>query len=114
MAAQTPTRTAARADLARLLSACYYEPTAAFAEERVFEAMAEAATRIDAPLAEASRRLGAAAAHPDLFKSASARHEAGRRATQPEARARQPGGASHPHAGPRLHRHRALACLAHR
>ena len=50
----------ARADLARFLSACFYEPDAAFAEERLFESMAEAAGRVDADLAAQAKRLGEA------------------------------------------------------
>jgi TorA maturation chaperone TorD len=45
-------RLAARADLCRLLAACYYEPEPAWAEERVFDAMVEAARRIDPALAD--------------------------------------------------------------
>ena len=51
---------AARADLARLLAACFYEPGPEFAEERLFESMAQAAARIDPALAEAAGRLGEA------------------------------------------------------
>jgi TorA maturation chaperone TorD len=51
---------AARADLARLLAACFYEPGPEFAEERLFESMAQAAARIDPSLAEAAGRLGEA------------------------------------------------------
>jgi TorA maturation chaperone TorD len=50
-------RLAARADLCRLLAACYYEPEPAWAEEQVFEAMVEAACRIDPALAEPTQRL---------------------------------------------------------
>jgi TorA maturation chaperone TorD len=53
-------RDAARADLARLLAACYYEPGAEFAEERVFESIVAAATRVDPALAGPARRLGEA------------------------------------------------------
>jgi len=49
---------AARADLCRFLAACYYEPGAEFAEERLFDSMAEAARRVDADFAERARRLG--------------------------------------------------------
>ena len=51
---------AARADLARLLAACFYQPGPEFAEERLFESMAQAAARIDTSLAEAAGRLGEA------------------------------------------------------
>ena len=45
-------RAAALADMSRLLAACYYEPGPEFAEERVFDAMIDAARRVDALLAE--------------------------------------------------------------
>lgn len=48
----------AREDLCRFIAACYYEPDAAFAEEKVFEAMAAAAQRLDSQLAAGARRLG--------------------------------------------------------
>jgi TorA maturation chaperone TorD len=51
---------AARADLCRLLAACYYEPGPEFAEEKLFDTMAEAAARIDVALAEQARGLGRA------------------------------------------------------
>ena len=44
-------RVAALADMSRLLAACYYEPGPEFAEERLFDAMIDAAQRVDAPLA---------------------------------------------------------------
>jgi TorA maturation chaperone TorD len=56
---------AARADLARLLAACFYEPGPEFAEERLFDSMAQAAARIDPSLAEAAGRLGEAFAAGD-------------------------------------------------
>jgi TorA maturation chaperone TorD len=56
---------AARADLARLLAACFYEPVPEFAEERLFESMAQAAARIDPLLADETRRLGEAFAADD-------------------------------------------------
>lgn len=49
---------AAREDLCRFLAACYYEPDAALAEEKVFESMAAAALRLDPELAAGARRLG--------------------------------------------------------
>ena len=58
MAHQEPSRTAARADLARLLAACYYEPGPEFAEERVFDAMREAAANVDTALADVAERIG--------------------------------------------------------
>jgi len=53
-------------DLSRFLAACYYEPTPAFAEERLFESMLAAAQIIGPELAESARRLGAAFAAVDL------------------------------------------------
>jgi TorA maturation chaperone TorD len=53
-------RDAARADLCRLLAACYYEPGPEFAEERVFDAMRAAAALVDAELAADARRLAEA------------------------------------------------------
>ena len=61
---------AARADLCRYLSASYYEPTPAFAEERMFATMLAAATTLGAAYAEPVRRLGdafAGAAPQDLL-----------------------------------------------
>jgi putative dimethyl sulfoxide reductase chaperone len=51
-------RASARELVLRLLAACYYEPGPEFAEERVFEAMREAAARFDPDLATAADRLG--------------------------------------------------------
>lgn len=51
---------AARADLARLLAACFYEPGPELAEEGVFESMAAAAASIDPSLVELTRSLGEA------------------------------------------------------
>lgn len=51
---------AARADVARLLAACHYEPAQAFADEGVFGALQEALSALDADLARAAARLGAA------------------------------------------------------
>ena len=56
---------AARADLCRLLAACYYQPGPELAEEKVFDAMLGAAAVIDAALAPSVRRLGAAFAAAD-------------------------------------------------
>lgn len=58
---------AARADLCRLLSACYYEPGPEFTEERLFDAMIDAAARLDPTLAEPITQLKAAfeAADPE-------------------------------------------------
>lgn len=56
---------AARADFARLLAACYYEPGPELAEERVFDSLQTAAQPIAADLVERAGRLRAAfAAEP--------------------------------------------------
>ncbi len=49
---------AARENLCRFLTACYYQPGPEFAEEKVFESMLDAATRIHPDLAAYARRLG--------------------------------------------------------
>lgn len=59
-------RSAAQADLYRLLSACYYEPTAAFEQEKLFDSLAAAAAQLDAGLAAAAARLGQAFGAQDL------------------------------------------------
>jgi TorA maturation chaperone TorD len=48
----------ARENLCRFLSACYYQPGPEFAEEKVFDSMRHAATRIHPELAAQARRLG--------------------------------------------------------
>lgn len=58
MAHQDPSHAAARADLARLLAACYYEPGPEFAEEHVFDAMRAAAATVDPALADIAERIG--------------------------------------------------------
>ena len=60
---------AVRADFCRFLAACYYEPGAEFAEEKLFDSMAGAAGRIDPDLAKGVRRLGEAfsAAPPEAL-----------------------------------------------
>jgi len=55
-----PDKGAARADLCRFLAACYYQPGPEFAEERVFNSIFDAATRIQPDLAARAQRLGAA------------------------------------------------------
>lgn len=50
----------ARADLCRFLAACYYQPGPEFAEERLFDSMFDAATRIRPELAAGAHRLGEA------------------------------------------------------
>jgi TorA maturation chaperone TorD len=49
----------ARENLCRFLAACYYQPGPEFAEEKVFDSMVDAATRIRPDLAAHARRLGA-------------------------------------------------------
>lgn len=56
----------AREDLCRFLAACYYEPDAVLAEEKVFESMEAAARQLDPALAAGTRRLGEAFAAQDL------------------------------------------------
>lgn len=62
MGARTPIydqeKGAAREDLCRYLAACYYQPGAEYAEERVFDSMLDAASRIAPDLAARARRLG--------------------------------------------------------
>ena len=48
----------ARENLCRFLAACYYQPDPAFAEERMFDSMLDAAMRIDPAIAAQARRLG--------------------------------------------------------
>lgn len=55
-----PDAATARADLCRFLSACYYEPGPEFAEERLFDNMLIAATRIRADLSKYAKNLGLA------------------------------------------------------
>jgi TorA maturation chaperone TorD len=50
-------RDAARADLARLLAACHYEPGSELAEERVFDSIVAAAALVDPELVASARRL---------------------------------------------------------
>ncbi len=61
-----PDQAGAREDLCRYLAGCYYEPGPEFAEERLFDSMLAAASRIDPGLAEHARRLGEAFAGQDL------------------------------------------------
>ena len=49
----------ARENLCRLLAACYYQPGPEYGEEKVFDSMRDAATRIHPDLAVHARRLGA-------------------------------------------------------
>lgn len=50
----------AREDLCRYLAACYYQPGPEFAEEKVFDSMLAAATRIHPDLAASASKLGKA------------------------------------------------------
>ena len=56
----TDDRAAARETFCRLLAACYYEIGPEFAEERVFQALRDAASRIDSELAAHACRLAEA------------------------------------------------------
>jgi len=56
---------AARADLCRLLAACFFEPGPEFAEEKLFDSLTDAASRVDAALAAQANRLGDAFAAED-------------------------------------------------
>ncbi|MGB2815795.1 MAG: molecular chaperone TorD family protein [Burkholderiaceae bacterium] len=60
------TRAAARADLCRFLAACYYLPGPEFAEERVFDSMRDAASKLDPELAQVVDTLGNAFAAAPL------------------------------------------------
>jgi len=53
-----PDKGAARENLCRYLAACYYQPGPEFAEEKVYDSMLDAATRIHPDLAAGARRLG--------------------------------------------------------
>jgi len=53
-------RIAARADLCRLLAACYYQPGPEFAEERVFDSMRTAAVEVETGMALLAEAVGAA------------------------------------------------------
>ena len=57
---------AARADVCRLLAASYYEPCEAFAQEKMFDALAKAAATVDAELGESARRVASVFAGGDL------------------------------------------------
>lgn len=62
------TAIAARADLCRLLAACFYQPGPEFAEEAVFESIAAAALAVDPALAESALTLGEAFAAQPLLE----------------------------------------------
>lgn len=53
-------RIAARADLCRLLAACYYQPGPEFAEEKLFDSMRAAAEQVDGGLVAPVNALAAA------------------------------------------------------
>jgi len=53
-----PDQGSAREDLCRYLAACYYQPGPEFAEEKVFDSMLAAATRIHPDLVAYASRLG--------------------------------------------------------
>lgn len=57
---------AARTDMARLLAACFYEPTPDLADEGVFAAMTQAAQAFDPALAAHTEPLGAAFVQADV------------------------------------------------
>lgn len=59
-AADGADRASARADLCRFLAGCYYEPSEAFAEERLMASIQDAAARISPELAAHAQRLAAA------------------------------------------------------
>ena len=61
-----PDEATAREDLCRFLSACYYEPSGAFAEEHLFDSMLTAATCLHPDLVAHARKLGEAFAAQDL------------------------------------------------
>lgn len=61
-----PDQALARQELCRFLAGCYYEPGPEFAEERLFESIADAAQRISPELGEHAQRLGAAFGAADL------------------------------------------------
>lgn len=52
-----PDQAIALEDMCRYLSACYYEPAAEFAEEKLFDSLLNAAQRIDPALAAVALRL---------------------------------------------------------
>ncbi len=61
-----PDRASAREDLCRFLAACYYEPGPEFAEEKLFDSMLAAASRLHPELADHARKLAQAFAAQDL------------------------------------------------
>jgi TorA maturation chaperone TorD len=65
MAQDDLARGMARADLCRFLAACYYQPGPEFAEEKLFDSMQAAASRVNPDFAAGARRLGEAFADTD-------------------------------------------------
>jgi TorA maturation chaperone TorD len=61
-----PDESTARVDLLRFLSACYYEPTAEFAEEKLFDSIASATRQAWPQLAGLADELGQAFAEESL------------------------------------------------
>ena len=61
-----PDKASAREDLFRFLSACYYEPAPEFEEEKLFDSIRLAASKVHPDLVEPARRLGEAFAAQDL------------------------------------------------
>ncbi len=59
-------RRGGREDLCRFLAACYYQPGTEFAEEKLFDSMLGAASRIEPEFAARARRLGEAFAENGL------------------------------------------------
>ena len=66
MSTYDPDEATAREDLCRFLAACFYEPGLEFSEERLFDSMLVAATRVHPDLADGARKLGAAFVAQDL------------------------------------------------
>lgn len=66
MSDDDPDEATARQDLCRFLSACYYEPATEFAEEKLFDSIVIAATRLDPELAALAQQLRAAFESEDL------------------------------------------------
>lgn len=66
MSDYAPDAATARADLCRFLSACYYEPTPMFAEEKLFDSMLIAAKQVHPDLVDSARQLGETFAAQEL------------------------------------------------
>ncbi len=61
-----PEKATAREDLCRFLAACYYQPSADFTEERLFDSMLSTAHRLDPKLAQVAGNLKQDFAAQDL------------------------------------------------